>query len=393
MTIPAPALAPVSAPTMDPTLAVRRVKATLRGPVLEILADHLPELRVMPRDQVYERTLDDLDLLDRCFKTFRQNRDKFHAVLIDRARRPVETDDEPLACGRTLSQVVAMIVRSAARRYFQRRLARPRPVRVQHAPGLMERLFHVFAPPPPAQVVARPRKLSPAEELYAAIQDYLLHDWQVPLVPTYAEMKPAEVRELGARILELREPSALRAALGKPEPAAASAPAGQSVAKTLVDRRPEKPELVNHRPAAPAQPDPGFVLATVLSADGRRVKPEAFASVLLKPQVRSALPVADQTIHVTGLLRGVGGQAATLMARDLGLGLDQMAVFLVTAKGALGSEVFGRLFGPDADPKVLARLMEHAKAGGLSKQSSLEDCAGFVAKLFSRFTSGKPRAA
>lgn len=373
---------------VDTTTAVRRVKATLRGPVLDLLSDRVPELKVLQRERAYEKALDDVALLDRCMKAFRQDRERFRHVLLGPDRKPVDDDYTTLACGRTIAEVIAMTVRSAARRYFRRQLGHRRPPRPVAPPtGLVARLLAHLSPPPPPP---RP-KASPADELYAAIKDYLLHDWQVGMVPTYAEMKPAQVRDLGLRLLEIRDPDALRSAIGlPPAPKAEEKPAQpQPVARTKVDVRPEKPELqVPVRPVAKAA-EPAVVLAQILSPDGTRLKAEAFSSVMLKPEVRKVLPNGGHSVHVTSLLRGVGGPAAAALTRDLGLGMDQMAVFLVSAQGALGNEVFSRMFGPDADPRLLLRLVDHAKAAGLAPDSSLADCAKFVAKVFARFTSGK----
>ncbi|MBI3445285.1 MAG: hypothetical protein HY055_07960, partial [Magnetospirillum sp.] len=188
----------------DTATAVFRINGTLQGPVVDILGQFLPELKALPRDQAYDRTLDDLDLLTRCFQIFRRERPRFRYVLVDERRRPVAEDNVPLSCGRTLAEVIAMVVRTAAKRYFRRKLS-PGAARAE--------TLAAEAAPQPAKSASR----SPADELYDAIKAYLLHEWQVPLVPAYSEMNPALVRRIGAKILDCREPESLARLIADPD--------------------------------------------------------------------------------------------------------------------------------------------------------------------------------
>ena len=111
----------------DTATAVARINNALQGPVVEILGQFLPELKALPHEQAYDRTLDDIGLLTRCFQLFRQERQHFRTVLVDERRRPVSDDNALLSCGRTLAEVIAMVVRTAAKRYFRRAVAPAKP--------------------------------------------------------------------------------------------------------------------------------------------------------------------------------------------------------------------------------------------------------------------------
>ena len=184
--------------------AVFRINLALRGPVLDVLGPFIPELNALPRKTAYDLVMDDLGLLGRCFAIFRQERPRFRTILVDERHRPVQDDFAPLSCGRSLAEVIAMVVRTAAKRYFRRTLS-----------------------PAPSRPVEPPRR-NRADELYEAIRAYLLHEWQVPLVPNYAELDPSLVRRLGRRLLEAREPEALARLVANPDaappPAAAPLP-------------------------------------------------------------------------------------------------------------------------------------------------------------------------
>jgi hypothetical protein len=362
----------------DTATAVFRINGTLQGPVVDILGQFLPELKALPREQAYDRTLDDLGLLTRCFQIFRKERARFRYVLVDERRRPVSEDNVPLSCGRTLAEVIAMVVRTAAKRYFRRSLS-PFASRTEAEPA---------ADAPPAAAVR-----SPADELYDAIKAYLLHEWQVPLVPAYSEMDPALVRRVGAKILDCREAETLARLIADPdapvqprteEPSQPAISTPSTYAAPFVS--PFAP--VAKAPTAPLSPvvhARSANLDDVLTPDHQRLRAEAFTQTLLDPEVRAVLPNADQIVRIGDVLRGVGGQPAAALVEGLGLRKDQLAVMLMVAQDCIGSTVFGRLFGPRADPELVARIVERARLRGIGPNTEVIECAIFMRGVFARF--------
>lgn len=323
--------------TVDGPTAVRRVNDTLQGPVVDILCQFLPELRPLTRREAYESALNDLGLLERCFRVFREERRGFRFVTVDERHRPVTDENGMLSCGRTLAEVIAMVIRTAAKRYFR-------------------------------------RKATAADELYDAIQDYLLHDWQVPLVPAYAEMSPSLVRSLGARLLEFREPEALIRLTVDSSAGRAAAASAQAAA--------DPPAA----PAAPSEPArPAAELGVILSADRKRLVPAAFTATLLEPDVRAVLKQPEQVLRSTDVLRGVGGEVTATLVVGLGLSKAQLVVFLLISHECIGAEVFGRIFGIPGRPHLVARIVEHAQRAGIGRDASLPACTTFVRALFARF--------
>ena len=148
----------------------------------------VPALGVLPRDQVYERILDNPELLDGCFQVFRSNPEAFSPLLVRSDKSPIITEADPLRCGRSLSQVIAMVVRSCARRYFRRALKEPAVRRPPPAkPTLLEWLGLVKQAP-------KKKPLTKADRLYRAISDHLLYEWQARLIPYYAPLPEQLVR-------------------------------------------------------------------------------------------------------------------------------------------------------------------------------------------------------
>jgi hypothetical protein len=279
-----------------------------------------------------------------------------------------------LSCGRTLEQVVAMIVRTAAKRHFRTRLC-PRPQVEEPAPvGLITKVATMLkvAPCAPAKPKAPPvpaAQRDRADELYDALKENLLHEWQVPLVPTYADMTPNLARALGPKILELRDADHLRRVIDDPGEAAA-----------LFDD-PDAPE-----PPTAGCKDDRARLADILAPGGERLRMEAFNFALREETLRSLIKSGRRMSLMTEALSAVGGGTAKILVAELGLRMDQLALILLVANEVAGPDTFARVFGHPGDPAMLMRLTQKARQQGVSQRTSLADCAAFTRRLFVRQT-------
>lgn len=190
---------------------VETVRTVLRRDIADILHDNLPALSLVPRDKVYDRVMDDPTLLHQGFQLFRARPDLFKDVVMTTQRTLPSSDGEALWCGRTLAEIIAMVVRACARRYFKRRLSGPkrRPLPMPKV-GLIQGIAISLGLAQPPKVPKRKRWPSPAEKLYTALRDVLRFDWQVPLIPAYAALSPQLVTALGDRLLEMRDPLKLQ---------------------------------------------------------------------------------------------------------------------------------------------------------------------------------------
>lgn len=384
---------------------------------MEALGELVPEVRRLPRRNGLEALLDDVDLLHRCFLAFRTNPDRFRHLLVNRHKVAVEDAEALLECGRSLDQVIAMVVRTAAKRHFRRRLdgspkaLRTRPFRRQPRQTLLSRLTALLSlSPHPGQVYQPPK--TRAETLYDAFQDYLLHDWQVPMIPEYCLLTPATVRRLGSRILDYRiaedirrlraDPdnpppptplvgpeqqglagTALPAFLTAPKGAAAPPSAPPPTPVTAAEKRvSDGMAKLDYGPADRTAKDERARLGDILTIDGKRLKTSAFTIVLLDPQVRAAVPNSEQTVRLTAILGMVNGMAARVLVGELGLRTDQLAVFLMTAHAALGEKRFEAAFGVPGRPDYVGRIVERAKLFKLGQDTALTDIADFVLKSF-----------
>lgn len=355
---------------------IHEINETLRGPVADLLARLVPELSGVPRREIYARALDDLELLRRCFAIFRRDRKPFRTILIDRRRRPVEDDTSPLSCGRTLAEVIAMVLRTAAKRYFRRALSNPTRA---HAPSPARP-----SGPPLRRPIGPDLAASAAEDLYEAIKEYLLHDWQVSLVPAYAEMSPCLVRSLGPRLLEYREVAALRRVIDDPD-TVLSAVATDATGTPAALATPVAPSAAD---ALAADAPPSDLISILLTRDRQWLRPEAFTVVMLRPEVRTELAQFGAALHLTDVLQGVGGVPARLLLTGLHLSPDQLAVLLGNAYGAMGAKVFGRIFGNPGQPQLILRVVRLGLAEGIGATTSLSACSTFARSLAGRALDG-----
>lgn len=395
---------------------VRRINLTLEGPVAEVMAQLVPELKKLPRRGVLEHVLDDAELLDRCFKAFRANTDRFHALLVDQHGVSVEEADALLACGRSLDDVVAMVVRTHAKRHFRKRLdagqrslkrAGRGNAKQEGGGGLMERLVRLFSASQSSQTPARGR----GEVLYDAFKEHLLHDWQVPLVQEYSTLSPQLVRRLGKRILDYKVPDDIRRLKENPNelpvpstlPEAIPAFLQPAKAKTDSPRAKAQPDgadqpvhMVKPVDAAPvpasANTDRRARLSEVLTPDQKRLRPAAFTMMLLDPAVRAVLPNSEQTVRITGLLSEMGGLPAKMLVGELGLRTDQLAVTALTIYDQLGEDMFRRSFGVPGNLDYVTKFVERAKAAGITQETSLADLSSFIGKMFGAAKKPPPKS-
>ena len=384
---------------------IHQVNAALEGAVADVLAQLVPEVRNIPRRRVLETIFDDIALLERCFTAFRDNPERFRHLLVDQHKVPVKTAEELLRCGRSLDDVVAMVVRTAAKRHFRRRLdGDSRPLKggrraARAEASLFSRLLALVATPKPVKPVK-----SRGRVLYEAFQDNLRHDWQVPLVPEYATLSPALVRRLGSRILDYHAAADIRSLKDNPEnppvptpveikplfqPAAAAAPppaeTGPVIGKANAPgSSPFSPPPLPRLTASGEKGnwDQRARLEDVLTADGRRLKPSAFTAALLDPQVREVLPDGSATAHIAQVLSSVGAIPTKMLIGELGLRADQLAVLLIAANAALGDTRFGEVFGNPGKADVLVNLIARGRAAGIDQSTPVKVIAALARTSF-----------
>ncbi len=188
----------------------REVIRTIKGPVVERLGQLIPALAAY--EDIYGMVLQTPDLLYGCLQLVKKQRGEFQDLMVDGAGNPVEDDDTPLRCDRSLNQIVGMVVRSGCKAYAEKRWAvaagpAKAPAKAE-ARSLLERLTDLVRGKWGDSEQPKP-SATQADRFYAAIKDHLDFDWQVPLIPYFAELPVKLLIELGTGCTTLHNPEAI----------------------------------------------------------------------------------------------------------------------------------------------------------------------------------------
>lgn len=325
--------------------AVHFINEALRGPAAAIFRGLIPAFGSIHRDRFYDTVMDSTELLSGCLQIFQLQRRHFSALLVDERGREVHDDRVRLRCGRSVQDIVAMIVRTHAKRHFRVALGSD--------------------PNDPA---------SRAGRLYLALRDYLLHDWQVPLVPHYAPLPVETVLRLGPGLLDLRDAEAVRT-LTPSAPPVVSPPA-------LAAALPPPPP-----PAPPPTPAPLPRLVPAANALGRPSSPqeEFWWDALTDRTVAQILGnrSPSEMRELVAALAGVNDAVRSELFAGLSLTTFQAAICLATAYRVLGRNSFANLFGLPGKPDKIAVIAKRLRERGAGSRSDL--------KTLARLTEGAVR--
>ena len=386
--------------------AVVRVNRALETSVINVLREILPEVRALPHGNTLQFILDDLGLLARCFMAYREYPEKFRHLLVAPHKDHVQTSDELLICGRTFDEIVAMVVRTAAKRHFLQEIdGDNRPFRAgkyltPDEMSILQRISSLFG-----RKFSRPADLTRGMKQYQALGDHIHYEWQVPLVPEYATLPLPLIEQMGEQILDYKLSSELKQLKADPEN---PPPKSKLVPRPLFVPPPPKPAeteyiedeetalaamsgtirtedrvVLTEVPTESTQPtDRRARLEEILTADGKRVNSKAFNTFLLEPKVRAILPDTGLTIRIGDILNLVSGNAVKVFVGGLGMRQDQLAVMLIWAHHSFGEEAFINTFGTTGKLDAINKIVERMQAQGITQESSLEDVAAISKRGF-----------
>jgi hypothetical protein len=313
--------------------AVRQITDALKGPVAAVFRDLVPAFGDMDGGEFYEAVLASSDLLHGLLLIFRKRRDAFAHLLVDAQGRPVHDDFVRLKCGRSVHDVVAMIVRTHAKKHFRATLGGD--------------------PNDPK---------SKAGRLYQAMNEYLIHEWQVPLVPHYAKLPAAKVRELGPMLMDLRTAA---------EVDAVAAQAAGRRAEVTAPEAPARPANANAGPA--------------VAVETHTQEENFWWETLNDHQVRQALGNLNETEmrELTAAFCQLGDATRSQLLAPLGLSLYQAAVLLGTCYRTLGRAGFGQIFGKPGSMGAVSGFTAKLTAKGVGSRTDVRSMGRLVEGVLS----------
>lgn len=337
-----------AAVVVDHNDAVRFINDTLKGPVATIFRDLVPAFGGIEGDEFYETVMGNSDLLHGCMLIFRRRRDAFSSLLVDNRGRPVNDDFVRLRCGRSVHDIIGMIVRTHAKRHFRQALGGD--------------------PNDPA---------SRAGRLYQAMNEYLIHDWQVALVPHYAPLPVHKVIEMGPRILDIREAElldAIAAAAGPPPPPRPTGLPDTPPPLPRMDAPPAQSSVVVARRGA------AFVPVATVEAFSGTPQEEFWWEALTD---RKAVEVlgnrgGHEMRELVAAMAGVNEAVRAELFGGLSLSTVQAAVCLATAHRVLGRNGFASLFGERGKEAMVLIVAKRMGQRGVTSRTELKALAAIT---------------
>ncbi len=322
-------------PTAPLAKPVETVRTVLRRDIADILHDHLPALAMVPRDKVYTTVMDDPNLLHQGFQLLRRRPELFKDVVITPEKAFPASDGDALWCGRTMAEVIALVVRACARRYFKKRLSGPKPKPLPMPKvGFIQGIAISFGLASPPQRPKRKRWPTPADKLFDSMRDLLLYDWQVPLIPAYAALSPQLVTKLGPKLLEYRDPLKLQ---------------------VLSDPSVENAVTEGKTPLL-------FDTAKRLMAADDTINPEVLWGVCQKMRMAALFPGYDvgEMRKAVSLIAATSPAALKFLMPVLGDDIRKFTLYLFTAYAKLGPVRYRQCLGADGQTWVVEAMARRA---------------------------------
>lgn len=362
--------------------ARREIVAQLKGPVADRLKSLVPQLAAV--DDVYRTVMESPELLAACLLLFRKQRNHFADFLVDAAGQPVADDAAKLRCGRNVHEIVGMIVRSGARAYAQKRFGDPKPAKphVVHpeTQGLLRKLRELISGKwgQDESVKPKPGGRPRADLFYDAIKDNLDYEWQVPLIPHYAELPPKLIAELGRGLTTLRTPDGIAALanIGRHSMDEARKILSDDMMREMLDTQPLAAQGVAFLGKAKYE----FMHEAVYGKMGAKfweMCKDTGRLEAMEDKNAKDLEEMAEFLHVIG--------PDTINRMIDKLQIYQLAIFLETAWKSLGADKFAAIFGSPGKPALIRTFTEKAAAFKLEAADPAGDFASRLPDIFKAY--------
>lgn len=358
----------------------KEIVQTIKGPVVARLTKVIPALAAY--DDSYGTVMASPDLLHACMQLVRTKRELFQDLLVDGAGNPVTDDETPLKCGRNLDQIIGMVVRSGAKAYSEKRFAvapgAVKPAASPKAKSLLDRLAELVgkkweAPPKPHG------KKSQADLFYSAIKDSLDYDWQVPLIPYFAELPIKLILELGKGVTALHNPDAIAALadIGRHSLDQAKKILNDAMMREMLDTQP----LAAKGIAFLGKDRYDFLHGAVYDMMG-----ETFWEMCVDCDRLEAMETqnAKDLEQMAAHLHIISGFTIEEMVRNLQT--QQIPVLLDVAHATMGEEEFAKVFGVPGNKKIVKMFAEKVRLTPLDpSKDALADLRDRLPAVFTAY--------
>jgi hypothetical protein len=339
---------------------VDQINAALKGSVIDTLRHFIPSLSAYSNEEAFNVILSSPEMTQRSFRAFRDHPDAFADVLRTPDNQPVTKDGDTLSCGRTLAQVVSLVVQAVAKRYFRAKLSRRRATpTVRHDPSVTEKVSRFLFGGPTESAVRQSQ--TQGDRLFQAMRDNLLFEWQLRLIPHYVGLPVSLVQALGARLLEFKEIEDIQWMVRSGQPLQA-------------------PTVRHAETAAPLHIAADIGPTTQPLPIPEEITPAAAAEAApVAPIVPENLPpgVSAQR-YVSAVLNRVNAPLARKLAHNLGVNPRQLAMMLIRAFEVLPAAEFQRLGAAAPDSEEARRFVAAADTARFNEDTGPGPAAEFA---------------
>ena len=368
-----------AAKPMDKDAAHRKeIITTIKGPVTDKVTKLIPALAAFPNP--YASVLATPDLLFACMQLIKTKREHFSAFLGDAAGNAVAEDDKPLRCERSVDQIISMVVRSGAKAYATKRFA---PTEAPKGPTkaapktLLEKITALVSGKWGDMEVPKP-SLTQADTFYEAIKDYLDYDWQVPLIPYFAELPVKLIREMGRGVTTLRTPEGIAALadIGRHSMDQAKRILSDDMMREMLDTQP----LAAKGIAFLGKERYDFLHGTVYDKMGEKFWEMCVDTDRLEAmEVQNAKDLEQMASH----LHILSGETINQIVRFLRF--SQIPIILEVGTEKLGEVKFAEIFGVPGNKKLVKMFCEKISVAKLDTDDPDTDLRKKLPDIFGAY--------
>ena len=330
----------------------KEIITTIKGPVTAKVTQLIPALAAFPNP--YASVLATPELLYACMQLVKTRREHFQDFLVDAAGNPVTENDKPLRCDRSVDQIISMVVRSGAKAYATKRFAPPDAAAKAPAKAasksLLDKITALVSGKWGDTEIPKPSPTQ-ADVFYNAINDYLDFDWQVPLIPYFAELPVKLIREMGRGVTTLRTPEGIAALadIGRHNMEQAKRILSDDMMREMLDTQP----LAAKGIAFLGKERYDFLHGTVYEKMGDKFWEMCVDTDRLEAmEVQNAKDLEQMATH----LHILSGESINQIVRFLRF--SQIPIILDVGTEKLGDEKFAEIFGVPGNKKLVKMFCE-----------------------------------
>lgn len=158
---------------------------------------------LLDKTATYQQIIGDPAQLQKFIEIFKTNRDKVEKLVIGKDKKPVHDDTAELICGVTLTQIQQLLIKTCAKKFFDRDKTEQTVVETVKTRHL---LFFTKT----EQVERKSITIPSEERKFRELSRLLAFDWQLPLLEAYKDaLNYQQLVEIGDDLLALKSPEAI----------------------------------------------------------------------------------------------------------------------------------------------------------------------------------------